>query len=146
MGLYRALEISRSGIDAEIIAQEYIASNIANINTTRTLYGEPYRRLIPVLKSNPLSFATELEVAEGRLEAQESGGVEVAEVVQDKTSFRKVYDPSHPDADRDGYVSYPNVDLSKELVDKIAASQIYSANISAFNASKKMIQDTLTLQ
>ncbi|MDI6731483.1 MAG: flagellar basal body rod protein FlgC [Candidatus Margulisbacteria bacterium] len=146
MGLYRAMEISRSGMDAEIIAQQYIASNIANINTTRTLYGEPYRRLVPMRQAKALSFADELSIAESSLVAKESGGVEITEVVQDKTAFRMVYDPSHPDANTNGYVSYPNVDLSKELVDKIASSQLYNANISTFNASKKMIQDTLTLQ
>jgi len=134
MGLNQALSISVSAIDAQRVAQELIASNIANINTTRTVYGGPYRRRIPV-------FAEQLARAEQKL-----GGVEITEVVEDTTPFQKVYNPGHPDADEQGYVSLPNVNLSTEMVNQVYTSRLYEANITAFNATKKMMQDTLQLQ
>ena len=75
-----------------------------------------------------------------------SGGVEVAEVAEDQAPFTKVYNPSHPDADVQGYVSMPNVNLSDEMVDMVYVSRLYEANITAFNATKKMMQDTLQIQ
>jgi flagellar basal-body rod protein FlgC len=134
MGLDRALDISISAIAAQRVAQELIASNIANINTTRTVYGGPYRRRIPV-------FAEQLARAQQKL-----GGVEVADVVEDTAPFQKVYNPGHPDADGQGFVSLPNVNLSKEMVDQLWISRWGEANITAYNATKKMMQDTLQLQ
>lgn len=134
MGLHDALNISVSAIDAQRVAQELIASNIANINTTRTVYGGPYRRRVPV-------FAEQLARAEQKL-----GGVEIVDVVEDTTPFQKVYNPGHPDADREGFVSLPNVNLSTEMVNQVYTSRLYEANITAFNATKKMMQDTLQIQ
>ena len=142
MGLDQALEISVSAIEAQRRTMELISSNLANINTTRTIFGGPYRRRIAVLKEKPLSFAEELALAELKLKG---GGVEVAEVVEDQTPFQKVYNPGHPDADAQGFVSMPNVNLSTEMVDMIYTSKLYEANITAFNATKKMMQDTLQL-
>lgn len=143
MSLEDALEISVSGITAQRITEELIASNLANINTTRSIYGGPYRRLVPVLSEKPLSFAQTLSAAEKKLRL--GGGVEVMEVVQDATPFPKVYNPSHPDADQQGYVSLPNVKLSQEMADLVYTSKLYEANITAFNATKKMMQDTLQI-
>jgi len=145
MGLSRAMDISVSGIEAQKLTMELIASNLANINTTRTVYGGPYRRRIPVLMEKPVSFADELSNAESRLYGTSGGGVEVVDVVEDQTPFQKVYKPGHPDADAQGYVFLPNVNLSNEMVDQIYVSRLYEANITAFNASKKMMQDTLQL-
>jgi flagellar basal-body rod protein FlgC len=143
MGLNRAMDISISGIEAQRLTLELIASNLANISTTRTIYGEPYRRRIAVLSEKPISFAQELSKAERKLGG---GGVEVLDVVQDTAPFQKVYKPGHPDADAQGFVSLPNVNLSTEMVDLMYTSRLYEANITAFNASKKMMQDTLQLQ
>jgi flagellar basal-body rod protein FlgC len=145
MGLNRALDVSLSAIGAQRVAQEIIASNIANINTTRTVYGGPYRRRIPVFSEKPLNFAEQLTRAEQKLLGQ-GGGVEIVDIVEDSSPFQKVYNPSHPDADEQGFVSLPNVNLSTELVDQIYAGRLYEANITAFNATKKMMQDTLQLQ
>lgn len=145
MGLDQALEISVSGIEAERRTMELISSNIANINTTRTVYGGPYRRKIPVLMEKQLTFAQELSKAEGKINNL-SGGVEVADVVDDQTPFQKVYKPGHPDADAQGFVAMPNVNLSDEMVDMIYVSKLYEANINAFNTTKKMVTDTLTIQ
>jgi len=143
MGLNRAMDISISGIEAQRITMELIASNIANINTTRTVYGGPYRRRIPVLSEKSLSFAEELARAEGKMTG---GGVEVQDVVEDATPFQKIYKPGHPDADAQGFVSLPNVDLSQEMVDLTYSQRLFEANVTAFNATKKMMQDTLQLQ
>lgn len=142
MGLDSAMEISLSGLQAQRLTMELIASNLANINTTRTVYGGPYRRRIAVLGEKQLSFADALDQAQTRLGA---GGVEAAEVVEDTTPFQKVYNPGHPDADPAGYVSLPNVNYSTEMVDLVYVGRLYEANITAFNATKKMMQDTLQL-
>ncbi|MDD5593671.1 MAG: flagellar basal body rod protein FlgC [Candidatus Margulisbacteria bacterium] len=146
MGLNQAMEISVSGIEAQRRTMELISSNLANINTTRTLYGGPYRRKISVLAETPISFSQALTRAESKLDGKMGGGVEVVDVVDDRTAFQKVYKPGHPDADPQGFVSMPNVNLSDEMVDMIYVSKLYEANITAFNATKKMMQDTLTLQ
>jgi flagellar basal-body rod protein FlgC len=142
MGLNRALDISVSAIEAERRTIELIASNLANINTTRTLNGEPYRRKIALLSEKPLSFADELLRAETRMF---TGGVEVEDIAEDQTPFQKVYNPGHPDADAQGYVLMPNVNMATEMVDLTYNSKLYEANITAFNATKKMLQDTLQL-
>jgi len=146
MGLNEALEISVSAVEAQRRTMELIASNLANVNTTRTIYGGPYRRKIAVLAEKPLSFSEELSRAELRLFGKGGGGVEVSEIAEDQTPFQKVYNPGHPDADAQGFISMPNVNLSTEMVDMLYTSRLYEANITAFNATKKMMQDTLQLQ
>jgi flagellar basal-body rod protein FlgC len=142
--LNQAFDISVSAINAERLHLELISSNIANANTTRTITGEPYRRRVAVMSEKPLrSFAEELAYARLKLEG---GGVEVTDVVEDQTPFQRVFNPGHPDADSQGYVNMPNVDLAREMVDMVYASKLYEANITAFNATKKMMQDTLQIQ
>ncbi|MFH1386940.1 MAG: flagellar basal body rod protein FlgC [bacterium] len=145
MGFNQALEISVDGIEAQRRTMELISSNLANINTTRTANGGPYRRLVSVIGEKPLSFSESLSKAEAAL-AEKSGGVEVVDIVEDNTPFQKVYNPGHPDADAGGFVSMPNVNLSTEMVDMVYVSKLYEANITAFNATKKMMQDTLSIQ
>jgi flagellar basal-body rod protein FlgC len=144
MGFNQALDISVSGIEAQRLTMELIASNLANINTTRTVYGGPYRRRMAVVAEKPVSFASALSKAEGKL-YEKSGGVEVVDIVEDSSSFQKVYKPGHPDADEQGFVSFPNVNYSDEMVDLMYTSRLYEANITAFNATKKMMQDALQL-
>jgi flagellar basal-body rod protein FlgC len=141
MSLDRALDISLSAILAEREHMEVISSNIANINTTNSIGGGPYRRKIAVFQEKPLSFQEVLE----KEVTKTGGGVEIADVVEDPSSFQKVYNPSHPDADKDGLVSLPNVDLSKEMVDLVYSSKLYEININVFTTTRKMVQDTLTL-
>jgi len=146
MGLDRSLEISVSGIEAQRMTMELIASNLANINTTDTIDGGPYRRRVAILSEEPLpSFATELAAAENRLERR-GGGVRISDVVEDSTPFPKVYKPSHPDADAQGFVSLPNVNYAAEMTDMVLTQRLFEANVTAFNATKKMMQDTLQLQ
>jgi flagellar basal-body rod protein FlgC len=136
------LEISISGLAIQREKLEIIASNLANINTTRSLDGGPYRRKVAVIGEQPLDFAHELARAEQKLVP---GGVKLIDIDEDRTPFQRVYDPGHPDADSSGYVLLPNVSLSKEMVDMVYTSRLYDANITAFNVAKKMAQDTLQL-
>jgi flagellar basal-body rod protein FlgC len=107
------------------------AENLANAQTTRGPNGQPYRRQEVVLQQASPSFGEIL------------GGVQVAGIVEDATPPRRVYDPGHPDADAQGYVSMPNVNPVTEMVDLITASRGYEANVTAMNAAKQMFQKTL---
>jgi len=111
---------------------DVIAANVANVNTTRGADGEPYRRQL-------VTFRERMD-AHGR-----PGGVEVAGVSADASELRRVYEPSHPDADAEGYVSYPNVNVVMEMVDLIAASRAYEANVTTFEAAKSAYLKTLSL-
>lgn len=142
MGLDQAKQISVDGINANRIHMETIASNIANINTTRTAAGGPYRRKIPVFGEKQIDFSQALTAAEKNM----SGGIEVKEIIEDQSSLQKVYNPGHPDADASGYVSMPNVSMSKEMIDMVYVQKLYEANITVYNATRKMAQETLTIQ
>ncbi len=142
MGLDQAMDISVSAVNANRIHMEIISSNLANINTTRTEQGGPYRRKIPVFAEKPLEFPDTLTAAEKKL----SGGIEVMEIAEDPTPFQKVFNPGHPDADSQGFVALPNISMAKEMVDMVYVSKVYEANITAYNATKKMATDTLTIQ
>ncbi|MCU0641388.1 MAG: flagellar basal body rod protein FlgC [Candidatus Margulisbacteria bacterium] len=148
MGFDDALEISVSGVEAQRRTMELISSNLANISTTRTAFGGPYRRKIAVLGEKQISFDQALGEAQLRLTgtAGGNGGVAVLDVVEDSSPLPKVYNPGHPDADENGYVQMPNVNMSNEMIDMIMTSRLYEANITAFNATKKMMQDTLAIQ
>ena len=136
MGLFDGLEISATGLTAERLRMDVTAENLANAQTTRGADGQPYRRKEVVLQERG-GFG-------GRLEAA-MGGVEVAGIAQDQTQLKRVYDPGHPDADGDGYVSMPNVDTVTEMVDLITASRAYEANVTAMQTAKQMFTKTLEL-
>jgi len=142
MGLMQAFDISVTAINAEREHMELIASNLANINSTRSIYGGPYRRRFPVFAEQPLAFGEALRLSEARLAG---GGVRVIGIAEDSSPFQKVYNPGHPDADADGFVSLPNVSMAQEMVDLTYSSRLYQANITVFNATKKMAQDTLLI-
>lgn len=144
MGIFSSLDISASGLTAERLRMDVISQNIANVNTTRTSSGGPYRRKLVLFKEiqNINNFNDILERAKGSF----SGfGVEVTGIVDDQTPFRKVYDPGNPDADKSGYVSLPNVNIVSEMVDMISATRAYEANVTAFNATKSMFQKSLEI-
>jgi flagellar basal-body rod protein FlgC len=132
MGLISTLRASASGLSAERLRMDLIADNLANANTTRTPDGQPYRRKVAIFE--PITPTPRMP-----------GGVRVAQIVADPSPPRMVYDPSHPDADPNGYVTYPNVDIVHEMVDMITASRAYEANIQAFNAAKDMFLRTLDI-
>jgi flagellar basal-body rod protein FlgC len=145
MSLFGGLEISASGLTAERLRMDVTAENLANAQTTRGADGQPYRRKEVVLQEAPGSFGASLSKAMGGGESGSSGGVQVAGVVQDSSPLKRVYDPGHPDADAQGYVSMPNVDTVTEMVDLISASRAYEANVTAMNAAKQMFSHTLEL-
>ncbi|MBU7008262.1 flagellar basal body rod protein FlgC [Phosphitispora fastidiosa] len=136
MNLFKALDISASGMTAQRLRMDLISENIANINTTRTEAGGPYRRKMAIFEARgpESSFAGIL----GRtLEQQKTGaGVRVLGINEDKSPFKMVYDPNHPDANDEGYVSMPNVNIVTEMVNMISATRSYEANVTATKASK----------
>jgi flagellar basal-body rod protein FlgC len=145
MSLFGGLEISASGLTAERLRMDVTAENLANAQTTRGANGQPYRRKEVVLQEAPGSFGASLSQAMGGGQSGSSGGVQVSGVVEDSSPLKRVYDPGHPDADAQGYVSMPNVDTVTEMVDLISASRAYEANVTAMNAAKQMFSHTLEL-
>lgn len=132
MGLISTLRVSSSGLSAERLRMDLIADNLANANTTRTPNGQPYQRKIAIFQ--PITPIPTMP-----------GGVRVVQIAVDTTPPRLVYEPGHPDADANGYVAYPNVDIVHEMVDMITASRAYEANIQAFNTAKNMFLRTLDI-
>ena len=130
MGMFDALNISASGMSAERLRMDVIAENLANANTTRGANGQPYQRQQVILQERAPSFGEVL------------GGVMVTGIVPDGTPGRRVYDPGHPDADKEGYVTLPNVNPVSEMVDLITSSRGYEANVTAMNAAKQMFSKT----
>jgi flagellar basal-body rod protein FlgC len=130
MGMFDALNISASGMSAERLRMDVIAENLANANTTRGANGQPYQRQEVILQERAPSFGEVL------------GGVMVTGIVPDATPGRRVYDPGHPDADKEGYVTLPNVNPVSEMVDLITSSRGYEANVTAMNAAKQMFSKT----
>jgi flagellar basal-body rod protein FlgC len=134
MGLFDSIRISASGMTAERMRMDVIAENLANANTTRGVDGQPYRRKEVVL-----------EQGGGSSFEQALDGVKVAGVVADPSAPRRVYDPGHPDADQQGFVSLPNVTPVTEMVDMITASRGYEADVQAMNQAKQMFLKALEI-
>lgn len=142
MSFLNSLNIPGSALTAERFRMDLIAQNLANINTTQAADGEPYRRKQAVFQERPLSFRQTLD----RETVNSSyGGVRVSQIVESSEPFIPVYDPSHPDADENGYVMMPNVDSAEEQVDFMAASRAYEANITALNIIKAMAMKALEI-
>ena len=145
MSMFGGLEISASGLTAERLRMDVTAENLANAQTTRGANGQPYRRKEVVLQEAPGSFGATLSSVMGSGSGASAGGVHVAGIVEDSTPPKRIYDPGHPDADAEGYVSMPNVDTVSEMVDLISASRAYEANVTAMQAAKQMFSRTLEL-
>ena len=137
MGMYDSIEVSASGLSAERLAMDTIANNIANANTTRTAEGGPFKRQLVVFAQKQDASSASVAVAGGDPSASQAG-VHVVGIVNDNSPDRLVYDPTHPDADANGYVHMPNVDVVKEMVDMMAASRAYEANVTAIQESRTM--------
>jgi flagellar basal-body rod protein FlgC len=141
MGLFDALDASGSALSAERVRMDVTAENLANAQSTRTANGQgPYRRKEVVMQEASAgvgpNFADSLQAARG---------VKVAGIVQDPTPSRRVYDPGHPDADKQGYVEMPNVNTVTEMTDLIGASRAYEANVTAMQTTKSMFARTLDI-
>lgn len=132
MSVFSGMRISASGLSAERMRMDVISSNIANVKTTRTEDGNAYKRKIAIFEEN---YDEKL----GML------GVKTTSIEDDNSPMNRVYEPSHPDADEEGYVEYPNVDLLVEMTDLISASRAYESNIDTLNAQKNMISKALEI-
>ncbi len=142
MDLISSMEISASGLGAQRTRLNVIAMNLANAYTTRTSEGGPYQRRVTVFEAVPLqtAFAKRLSDAIGR----PVRGVEVAGVAR-VPRFKRVYDPNHPDADKQGYVMLPDINIVEEMTNLVTANRTYEANVTAFNAAKSMAMKALEL-
>lgn len=142
MAFLDSLNITGSALTAERFRTDIILQNIANQRTTRTEDGGPYRRKQVVFRERQMDFKSELNRA---LSTSGGGGVIAEEVVESENPFVPVYDPTHPDADEDGYVMMPNVNSAEEMVDLMAATRAYEANVTALNIAKSMTLKALDI-
>jgi len=138
--LFSVFDISSSGLAAERMRMNVIATNLANANTTRTPEGGPYRRQLVVFST---ALAEELQRA--RDKGGDLGGVKVLEVVRSTEPFQRVFRPGHPDADKDGYVLMPNVNPVYEMTDMMTATRAYEANLAVVNTFREMLSRTLAI-
>lgn len=132
MSIFNGMRISASGLSAERLRMDIISSNVANVKTTRTENGGAYVRKVA-------SFQENFDKKLGML------GVKAVAIEEDKSPLRRLYEPNHPDADEEGYVEYPNVDLLVEMSDLISTSRAYESNIDTLNAQKNMISKALEI-
>lgn len=136
MSVFKSFGINASGMTSERFRMDIISQNVANANTTRTEEGTPYRRKIVTFQEktqDPTRFSTIFRRARGM---DIGDGVKAVGVYEDQSDLTMVYDPSHPDADENGYVMYPNVNIVAEMTNMIDAERAYQANATAFTASK----------
>ncbi len=141
MGLFQPFDIAATGMTAQRFRMDVIAENIANVSTTRTENGGPYRRKIVTFQEKQLKAGVPSfkHILKDSTAAYMGNGVKVTKVSEDtETDFIMAYDPSHPDADENGYVRYPNVNTVTEMTNLIDASRSYEANVTAFQAIKSM--------
>ncbi|MFC1513492.1 flagellar basal body rod protein FlgC [candidate division KSB1 bacterium] len=160
-GLFSAIDISATGLTAQRAKMNATASNIANVETTRTEEGGPYKRKQVILKPGTKAEFVNLlseeilrmrRTSEGHFNNDETveerinmfQGVEIDRIMEDETP-RLVYNPSHPDADENGFVAYPNINIVTEMVNMMAATRAYEANVTAMNASKSMMMTALDI-
>lgn len=163
--LFTGMNISASGLRANRVRQNLIAANIANAETTRTAEGGPYKRQEALLRADPVEVNPRLVLANPSMVGSTTNkrhmpipsdlfevrkdrigtGVLVDGISQDQNPPRLVYDPSHPDANKEGYVAYPNVNVVQEMVELIAVTRAYEANATAMNSAKQMATKALEL-
>ena len=151
MAFLSTLNIIGSGLTAQHLRLDVISENVTNINTTRTEEGGPYRRKVVVFQAmdgretfRDVMARTVNGVVSNRGQ-ENTGGVRVIEIAEDPSDFKLKYDPTDPDANEDGYVELPNVDLVKEITDAMAASQSYSSIVTTFNVVKNVISAGLEI-
>ena len=142
MDAFTSLRISATALKAQRIRLDTITSNMANAETTRTPDGGPYQRKMVVFRSQPLTFSDHMA---RHYTDKTAEGVRVSEIVTDQSPSKLVYDPQHPDANSEGYVSMPNVDILKETTDMMLATRAYEANVTAIKASKRMALKALEI-
>jgi flagellar basal-body rod protein FlgC len=137
MDIFTSFDISASALKAQRIRLNTISSNLANVETTSTPEGGPYKKKSVYFQTKPISFKEEMD--------NSIKGVEVTKIIEDSKEPRKVYDPSHPDAAEDGYVSMPNISVMKEMVDMMSATRAYEANTTVIKSAKRMALKALEI-
>lgn len=141
MGIFTSLNISASALQAQRTRLDTISSNMANAETTRTPEGGPYRRKMVVFESQQMSFADHLSSRSNKA----INGVRVSRIAVDQREPKLVYDPQHPDADDQGYVALPDIDILKETTDMMMATRAYEANITTIKSAKRMALKALEI-
>jgi flagellar basal-body rod protein FlgC len=144
MGYFSSLDVGASALTAQRFRMDIISQNIANANTSKTDKGTPYRRQDVIFEEKAAGgqFSDYLNDSS---KALVGSGVRVAKVVEDQTPFKKNYDPGNPEADKDGYVQMPNVDIITEMVNMISATRAYEANVTSINTSKSIAMKALDI-
>ena len=151
MGFFRSMDISASALTANRYWMDIIGENVANATNTRTLKGGPYRRKYIIMQERPFGAALErpfgaaLNIAKSRYARTIGGGVRVVETREETSPFKLVHDPEHPDADAEGDVRLPNVDMEREMVDMLVATRSYEANVTVINNFKAMANKALQI-
>lgn len=141
MGIFNSMQINTSGLNLERLKLDTISSNIANVNTTRTAEGGPYLR-------KEVTFEESMKRQESYLTGKvtnQSFGVRATGIAENEENTKLVYEPEHPDADENGYVTYPNVDMADEMIELMKTIRTYEANVTAMNASKAMLNKALEI-
>ena len=142
MSFLNSMKITASALTAERFRIDVILQNLTNASTTRTASGDPYRRKQVVFQERSVDFSSVLRDSTNRVS---HGGVRVAEIIESQADFIPLYDPSHPDADEEGYVLYPNVNTTEERIDLMAASTAYEANLTALGVVKSLALKALEI-
>jgi flagellar basal-body rod protein FlgC len=145
MSFFSSLDVSASGLTAQRLRMDIISENIANVETTRTADGSPYKRKTVLFQERGSTAPFSEFFKKAFNGASEIKGVRVTNIVEDQRPGTRVYDPGHPDADGEGYVTKPNVNIVEEMVNMISASRSYEANMTAMNTTKSMIAKTLEM-
>jgi len=148
MGILETMRVSLSALTAQRVRMDVTASNLANVDTTRTPRGGPYlRRQVVFATEQPSPFARLVQTRTGLVETIPSAGrgVQVAGIVVDRRAVREVYDPTHPDADANGIVRYPDIDVVSEMTNLMAATRAYEANVTVLDALKTMAMRALSI-
>lgn len=152
MAFLSTMNIIGSGLTAQQLRLDIISENVTNSNTTRTEGGDgPYRRKVVVFQSESgrdsfrAAMARASEGLAPNVGYETAGGVRVTQIIEDPSDFKLVYDPAHPDANEEGYVELPNVDMVKEITDAMAANQAYAANVTAFNLMKSVVSKAMEI-
>ncbi|MEI7027338.1 flagellar basal body rod protein FlgC [Paenibacillus sp. y28] len=147
MRLNNGFDISSSALTAQRLRMDVISSNIANADTTRGRMVDgkwvPYQRKLVVME--PKAQVPFQQVLQGSVRDATGEGIKVSRITEDTAPFKQVYNPTHPDADENGFVQLPNVDMLKEMVDMMSATRSYEANVTALNASKSMLTKALEI-
>lgn len=143
MSIFGAMDVSATGMTAQQLRMDTISENIANVNTTRTADGTPYKRKTVLFEEK--SYPTFDEALSMANRHNIGKGVKVSRIVEDNTQGNMVYDPGHPDADEDGYVVYPNVNTVSEMTNMIDSTRSFEANVTVLNSTKGMALKALDI-